>query len=61
METVMPESDKLPDPDLPQETPARDPESEGLPDEDDEEGDVVDRAKEDLAGKLGRIGSGASG
>jgi hypothetical protein len=60
METVMPEGDKLPDPDLPADVPPRDPKTEELPDENDD-GGVVDRAQEDLAGKLGAIGSGRSG
>jgi hypothetical protein len=61
METIMPEGDQLPDPDRPEDVPPRDPETEELPDEDGEGGDVVDRAQEDLAGKLGAIGSGPSG
>jgi hypothetical protein len=60
METVMPGGDTFPDPDLPEETPPRDPETEGLPDAEKDD-DVVDRAKEELAGKLGAIGSGRSG
>ena len=60
METVMPDGDTLPDPDLPEESPPRDPETEELPDE-ERDGDAVDRAKEELAGKLGAIGSGRSG
>jgi hypothetical protein len=59
METIMPEGDQLPDPDLPEDVPPRDPQTEELPDEDG--GDVVDRAEEHLAGKLDAIGSGRSG
>jgi hypothetical protein len=44
METEMPQGDELPDPDLPEETPPRDPQSEGLPNDDEEDSDVVDRA-----------------
>ncbi len=43
METVMPEGDEFPAPDLPDEVPPRDPETEDLPDEKDD--DVVDRAE----------------
>jgi hypothetical protein len=38
METEMPQGDEFPDPNLPEETPPRDPESEGLPDDDEQDG-----------------------